>query len=318
MLTQPWEVLWAETGIDTTYREALQALLAPNPSVNRAAPHSPPLTALPGLCCVAAGGEPQRTEVFTAAWTLLYAALHLLDSVEDGDVPDASWAHWEAGAAINLSTGLLASAGAVLGGLEGAGANHATAHVIRDDFFRTLLQMTAGQHADLTLAEPTLEQCWQIAERKSGIFFALACRSGARLHTVDPPLVETFSEFGLRLGLLIQIGDDLEGLRMKEGAPSDLVAWPRWTLPAAYAMAVTSPVERERLRSALQAAPADPDAEAEARRLIVAAGAILYLVAEVQRHQRRAQAALLRAASSSSARDDLMALLRRYTPMAEL
>ena len=221
------------------------------------------------------------------------------------------------GAAINVSTGLLASLGLVLSGLEQAGASHAAAQAIRQDFFHTLLRMTSGQHSDLTLHEPSLEQCWRIAERKSGVFFALACRAGARLHTADAARLEGFGQFGLRLGILIQIGNDLDGLWPKDGGRGDLAVWPRWTLSVAHAMAVLDDAERERLRAALRAAPRDPDAEAEARGLIIAAGAVFYLVAEGQRNKQLARAALEAAAPSSLARDELLALLRRVTPMEQ-
>ncbi len=177
--------------------------------------------------------------------------------------------------------------------------------------------MTAGQHADLSLPEPSLDQCWQIAERKSGLFLALACRAGARLQTADAQRVERCGQFGLHLGILLQIGDDLDGLWASEGARSDLLAWPRWTLPVAYTMAVSGAVDRDRLRDALRRAPADADAEEQARHLIIAAGAVLYLATEARCHRRRAQEALLQAVPPSAARDELLALLHTYTPLEQ-
>jgi geranylgeranyl diphosphate synthase type I len=177
--------------------------------------------------------------------------------------------------------------------------------------------MTAGQHNDLTLQEPSLEQCWQIAAAKSGAWFALACRSGARLATADTIRLERFREFGHHLGVLIQIRDDIDGLWSKDGSRSDLVNWPRWTLPVAYAMTVVGVAERDRLRHSLQAAPTDPDAEAMARHMIIEAGAVLYLAAEAHCHQRYAQKALLQASPPSAACDDLLALLSTFIPVAK-
>lgn len=185
------EALWTSVGVIDPYLQLLHSAVAPQAHV----PPSddvPSLRSLAGLCCAAAGGVPEDAESFTMAWWQLYAALHVLDSVEDGDVVDAPWSQWGPGPAINVSTGLIASVGIALGELERT-TTHQAAHAIRDDVFRTLLRMAAGQHADLTLHEPTLEQCWRIAEAKSGIFFALACRSGAQLATA---MAETMADFG--------------------------------------------------------------------------------------------------------------------------
>ncbi|HEX6291571.1 MAG TPA: polyprenyl synthetase family protein [Herpetosiphonaceae bacterium] len=270
------------------------------------------------LCCLATGGDRRRTERFALAWKILYTALYMLDSVEDGDVRDAPWAQWGAGPAINISTGLLASAGAMLSNLEQTGVGADTAQAVRLDFFQTLLDLTAGQHADLTLQQPTLEQRWRIAQAKSGALFGLACRSGARLANAERGVVDQLSEFGQTLGVLIQIGDDIDGLWAKHGQASDLLAGDRWTLPVAYAMSVLPAAERERLHRLLRATGTDSGAEAEARSQIVAAGAILYLTTEARRLHRQAHAALLQAVPRSAASDGLLRLLDAYTPLKDL
>ena len=110
MLSKSWEQMWAAAGIDNAYQEALRMAL-PAPAAEAAGQRASPLAALPGLCCAAAAGERQDAEALAAAWTLLYRTLHLLDSLEDGDEPEAPWMRWGPGAAINVSTGLLASLG---------------------------------------------------------------------------------------------------------------------------------------------------------------------------------------------------------------
>ena len=100
------------------------------------------------------------------------------------------------------------------------------------------LRRCSGQHADLTRPERTLEQCWHISEAKSGVFFALACRAGARLATPSEKPLQAFGEFGLHLGLLIQIKNDAGGLAASPGHRSDLEAAIHATLPIAYALHV--------------------------------------------------------------------------------
>ena len=71
-------------------------------------------SALPGLCCQAAGGRAQLAEPVAAAWLLFYVAAHLMDDLEDQDNPDPWWRSLGPGAAINIATGLYFSAGLAL------------------------------------------------------------------------------------------------------------------------------------------------------------------------------------------------------------
>jgi geranylgeranyl diphosphate synthase type I len=280
-----------------------------------------PYLELPGLCCEAAGGTRPRADSVAAAWVLLYQAAHLLDNVEDGDVDIAL--PFAAGPKINIATGLLASAGLALCDLP----DSASAQAIRGDFHQSVLQMCAGQHLDLTAKTPALEQCWQIAEAKSGAFFALACRSGARLADDDCARTHLFGEFGRHLGVLVQIGDDIGGLWFVNGERSDLAADHRWTLPMAYAVSVIPEADGNRLQQLLSIRNAGTlhessagqgrglrEAEDEIRRLVIEHGALLYLTIEAERRRQQAEAALLKTDPSPAARDELMAMLSATLP----
>lgn len=316
------ETLWHAAAVDTDYCAALQAALLRTGAQPAAAEGRGRETGvvrgcsvldLPGLTCLAAGGSTGSAAVVADAWALLHGALHVLDAVEDGDQTGAAWSRWGPGASINISTGLLASVNLMLDELEAAGTPHRTAHAIRHDFNRTLLALCAGQHQDLTCSEPSLEQAWAIAEAKSGRFFALACRAGARL-VLEDERVDWFGAFGLHLGVVLQIRDDLTDLWAPDGRACDLLAGPRWTLPVAYAMRQGAAVERHRLQAHLHAAPMEPAAAAAARDLVEALGAPSYLRNEACRHAQQAHEALLRAAPASTARDELAALLNRAAP----
>jgi len=180
--------------------------------------------ALPGLCCQAAGGDPLEAESVAAAWVLLYTAAHLFDSVQDGDPADPWWQALGPGPAINVATGLLTSAWLVLAQLD---VPRTVAQQLIQDFQRTVLRMASGQHLDLTEPRPSLKTAWAIAEAKSGAFFALACRSGARLAGSPQPIADLYSKLGFNLGLIVQIGDELEDIRAGRPAPP---------LPVAYCM----------------------------------------------------------------------------------
>ena len=179
---------------------------------------------LPGLCCQAAGGDPHAADRVAAAWVLLYTAAHLFDCVQDGDPADPWWQALGPGPAINVATGLLTSAWLVLAQL---GVHRPVVQQLIQDFQQTVLQMASGQHVDLTDPQPSLHTAWTIAEAKSGAFFALACRSGARLAGAPQAASEHYAEYGLNLGLIVQIGDELEDLHAGRSAPPLPVAYCR-------------------------------------------------------------------------------------------
>ncbi|HEX6289394.1 MAG TPA: polyprenyl synthetase family protein [Herpetosiphonaceae bacterium] len=310
----PMQALWDSTTFEDDYLRAMQAGLERDPGTAAATGARSALMELPSLCCEAAGGLRQRAQPVTTAWNLLYFALHMLDTLEDGDRPDASWFHWGIGAAINITTGLLATSSRALDRLEQTGVSASVAQAIRHDFNRTLFTMCVGQHHDLTLQEPSLEQCWQIAEAKSGAFFALPCRAGARLAGANAQTVRLFGNVGLHLGMLIQIGDDLSGLWSTDEAASDLVSGRQSMLPIVYALHTASADDCQLLRSCLQQAVGNPEAEATARQLIINSGAVLYLMTEAQRHAEQAQRLLASMSLPSAPRKALQALLDRSNP----
>ncbi len=183
-----------------------------------------------------------------------------------------------------------------------------------EDFTRTALQISCGQHADLVGGASSLEQCWEIVDAKSGACFALACRSGATLAGVDPEIIGYYSQFGHHLGVAIQIIDDLQGIGESNGAHSDLVVGKR-TLPVWYTLSVTSPESQARLLHCLHAAPHDPMAEALARNLIEESGAALYLSIEARSHGIQALACLNMANPQVAPRDQLVRLLTKVCPI---
>ncbi len=296
------EQAWIQEDTWCDYRQALRLALQSKPESSQ----SLPLLLLPGLCCQAAGGNPNSTVGLAAAWALLYTAADILDDVEDGAIAAS------AAQAVNISTGLIFMAVRTLSDWQPSQVPDRVRLEIIRDFSGVVLQMCGSQHADLTEMNPSLERCWKIIEAKSGAWFALACRVGAQSAGIDAPLVECYSQFGYHLGLLLQMSDDIRGAWQPAGSRSDLSAGKR-TLPIAYALTVTPAESRERLRQSLQAASQDRAAELVARTLIEATGARLYLSIEAHRHYCQAEAALRAAEPAVAARDQLLDLLQRIT-----
>jgi geranylgeranyl pyrophosphate synthase len=307
------ESVWGQSelwpGFAGAMRQALTASPAPQQPLqeSRAA-----WIMLPGLVCQAAGGCPDWADDLTAAWLMFYRAAHLMDAVEDGDRPDNWWAQSRVGVALNAASGLYFTASLFLNRLFDVEQTRPAARAILEDFHTSLLTMCSGQHRDLTEPEPTLEQCWQIAAAKSGVFFGLACRSGARLAIKEAQRCEAFGRFGQAFGVLVQVGDDLEELQaLQTGAGAENGAALRRSLAVAYSLEVLQPFEKSCLADALKAAVHDPEAARTAYEQIRASGARLYLTTEIERLRNQALQALEDAGACQPARTSLAQIVSR-------
>lgn len=307
------EAIWAETEARPDYLNLMRRALSLGRAQGADADQGPMRWAqLPGLCCQAAGGDPLWADELTAAWLLLYLAADLMDSVQDGDEPDPWWAEQGPGTALSAATGLFFSASLALNRLQTQSLQHAAAGEVVKDFYRSFLIMSSGQYLDLLQAQPSLEQYWQIAASKSGVFFSLACRSGARLATAETARLQGFSQFGKHLGMLVQVRDDLEDLMADPEDQTDprLLATSR-SLPVVYALEVSPPNVRSRLLDCLQRSAADEDAAREAWNLVDESGAALYVVAEMEQHRSQAMRALEQAQANPAARERLLGLVNQ-------
>jgi hypothetical protein len=207
---------------------------------------------LPGLCCQAAGGQKAWADHVTAAWFLFYTAAHVFDTLEDQDLPDPWWSDQGSGISLNVGTGLMISAAQILEMLNRDSNTNNQAALIAEDFFQTILKMGSGQHHDLSHVSLNLEQWFANANAKSGEFFSLGCRSGARLASSDSTIIKLYSTFGRHLGLLLQIMDDLDDWHTSK--MSDQVSDLKWlakSLPATYACEVLPEKKANELRNCL-------------------------------------------------------------------
>jgi geranylgeranyl pyrophosphate synthase len=264
---------------------------------------------LPGLCCQAAGGEAEWADNVTLAWLLYYAAADLMDSVQDMDEPDEWWREPGPGAALAAASGLYFSGSLALDQLhQDINTAHAAADIIKD-FFHAFLIMTSGQHLDLTVGVSTLEGYWRLAESKSGEFFRLACRAGARLTSSDPAVLHAYGDYGLHLGLLIQVMDDLDDIRQLHNVlPAGLKANIKRSLPFICALEMNSPSTQERLAICLDSADQSQLAVDELVALLDECNAAFYVTAEMEHQRQSALAALERANPLPPYKDTLVAL----------
>jgi len=271
---------------------------------------------LPGLCCQAAGGNLHWADEIAAAWFLFSAAADIMDNVQDQDAPAPWWGATGPPAALSVATGFFFSASKILNQIYSIKEIQATASEVVEDFHKSFLHMSSGQYLDLIFSEPTLEQYWQIAEAKSGIFLSLACRSGARLATSDSGVVENYSQFGDHIGLLIQVLDDLNEFQISENAIL-LSGHPvvRRSLPVVYALDVYPPDKRQQLEKCLQRASIDVGAVNEAFELIENSGAVYYLMAEIEHHKSQALSILEEVALEPGSREILKEFVLSMAPL---
>lgn len=309
------EALWEHIAVKPELALAIRQALWPELEKSKTDQDAARWVLLPGCCCQAAGGEARWADDVAIAWLVFSLAAHMMDAVEDEDELETPWATSERRITLNVASGLFFTASLALNNLYRQEATRSAAYEIIEDFHKSFLIMCGGQHLDLTRPEPTLAQCWEAAAAKSGAFFALAGRAGARLATADPTRLANFAGFGYHLGLLVQILDDLEEIRELHNPETHrLPKNMRASLPIAYAMEVSSPVTCARLQICLEAAQRDPLAAKEILQIIQENGTGLYLGVEIERHRQLARAALAKDSPPLPAHAELLTFLDQLAP----
>ncbi len=306
------EQIWKLSGAGLDFIETMRQALPGQVQKADAGQGSVRWIILPYLCCQAAGGDPRWADNLAAAWYLLFTAAHLMDQVEDRDEPDSSWAPQGPAVVLSATTGLFFTASLALNELYQHDETRLAAAGVISDFYTGFLRMSSGQHADLTRAEPTLEEYWDIVRDKSGAFFQVACRCGARLAASAADRLDQFGLFGQHLGILKQILDDLEDIQ-PPGSSRSMHPWPEvaHSLPVVYALSVFPQEERARLRLSLQQAAHNLPSAKEAFQLLEKSGAALYLSMEIDQQRDLAIEAIQRAAIAPDAAQPLISLVQK-------
>lgn len=245
------------------------------------------------LCCGAGGGEAKEAENISAAWLLFYVAAHIFDNVEDRDDPETWYAEFGNGMALNTGCGLFFTASLALQDLISDPHLAKAGLEINRAFQKQMLLMSCGQHRDLTQPFINLDQYWEIAEGKSGAFFELACWAGARLANDDLLTLEYYSEFGKRLGLLLQLLDDLGDI--SPSAKHPILPKPgelSHSFAMAYAMTVFPEPQQKNIQDKLALSRENEEAARWVLNTLQGSGIDLYLLTEIERQRSLALQAL--------------------------
>jgi len=305
-INQKIESIWARSDVGPDFEKTLHLALPFLNSESSAYQNLHRWMLLPNLCCQAAGGQSHWADDTTSAWILFYVGAHIMDSVEDLDPPDEWWENQGSSVALNVASAFFFTASMSLQELYKHEITQGVANEVITDFNTSFIRMCEGQQNDLLQKRSTLQQYWAMVGAKSGTFFSIASRSGARLATNDSSQVEYFSRFGYHLGILIQILDDLEDLD-----PHNLLdllanrAKIYSTLPYVYAMEVSTQEEREKINSYIESESIDENFSSEIISLFDKCGTGIYILSEIEKHRKRAIDALLKADPISPAKEML-------------
>lgn len=267
---------------------------------------------LPGLCCQAAGGSIELADPVAAAWIVFYLAAHIMDSVQDNDVPDSWWIGLSPGIALNVASGLFFTANTILLKMFNLTYNQEDIKQVINDFNQYLLLMCDGQHQDLNSKQRFLDNFWEISSRKSGSFFTLACQSGARLATKQINRIGEYGRFGFHLGMIIQVLDELEDWHVLTtgGDPAGIKNLSS-SLPILYTFHVVPEAIQFDLKKKIAALNTDPQVVGDIIYEVNRYGAPVYILAELERHDHLARTALQNAEPEPTAGAKLLSLLNR-------
>ena len=236
---------------------------------------------LPILTCLAVGGKPDEAIPVASSWALLELAGHILDDLQDQDNDAAPWSDWSAPKSALVSTTLLFAAQACLAELP-------VDTLAKSDIIRSLSQACMqGARGQLLAPQTTsLETYFKHLIAKAGITIAAVAYSGARTHTDNAETLQFIYEFGLNLGILMQLNDDLRDLSTSS-VMNDLKTG-YYSLPVLQALTQTSHLHHARLSRLLAADSLTPPMITEIVNILVDMGAFSLAISMARVYQKKA------------------------------
>lgn len=239
----------------------------------------------PAAACRAVGGEAEAALPGAAAIFCSLISIHLVDDMLDND-PKGDYHRLGAGKTANLALAFQA-AGHLL--LQSAEVSPQVRAGLQASFARMSIGTAYGQDLD-TREFRNEEEYWQTVKAKTPPLFGAAFRIGALLGRAPEPVADGLEVLGGLLGCFIQVSDDLSDA-LKTPASAD---WLRRSnsLPILYAMTAEHPA-RERFLE-LSARPEDPEALAEAQKILLKSGAVSYCIFKMMELSQEARTVLSR------------------------
>lgn len=217
----------------------------------------------------AVGGQGEEISVGSAALYCLILSISLVDDLLDGDDAGPA-AGWEPARVANVAVAWQAAASEII---EAAGLDARRRAACHAHLAHAALSTALGQARDREEARCEADY-WRIVDGKTAPLLRASLALGAELGGADAGRVAGVARLGDALGRVLQIYDDLHDALLIDS----LVDWrrPRHNLALLYALDAPH-AERERFVSLL-ARIAQPQALAEARRIVGRCGALSYCV----------------------------------------
>lgn len=244
---------------------------------------------LPILTCVVVGGEVSTAIPLAANWWLLLFAAQLLDDVQD---QDADWSEVS-----ELSSAQLLSAAVyALGIAQTSLAKIPVDCTVLSSVLSLVGEMQAhaahaqGMELTQTSKQRSLEMYYRLSVQKSANLFASICDAGARLGCRDPKQWESCNQFGMSIGLMKQIQDDVADLHDPLGK-SDLMAR-HDTMPLLKGLGMRDQAQHAELCALVQSAERTTDIAQQIKEILTEIGAIQFCLQVAEGHRAQAIAAL--------------------------
>lgn len=237
----------------------------------------------PVAVCEAVGGQPRAGLPGAAAVFCSLISIHLVDDMLDHD-PKGDYHRLGAGRAANLGLAFQAAGHLVL---DDPGVDPSVRAELHASFARMSIGTAFGQDMDAQELRSE-EEYWRTVGAKTPPLFGAAFRMGALLGGTDDGTAGRLEAFGGALGRFVQVSDDLSDA-METPAKAD---WARRSnnLPILYAMTADHPMREMFLE--LSARPGDPEALAEAQKILLKSGAVSYCVFKMVELSREARGIL--------------------------
>lgn len=180
------------------------------------------------LACEAVGGNPVEALPAAAAIEILHNFSLVHDDIEDGDETrrhrPTLWALWGVPQAINVGDGMFALAFAALlrsvetgsaGGAPSAAGGNGRALAALDRFSRICIDLTEGQHLDMSFEERedvNVAEYLHMIAGKTAALIAGSTSLGALFGGATKQETECLHRFGYNMGMAFQIQDDILGI----------------------------------------------------------------------------------------------------------
>ncbi len=171
------------------------------------------------LSTEAAGGDWRKSLPSAVAVELLHNFSLIHDDIQDNSLTRHNrptvWQVWGTANAINAGDALFTLAYCALEELASRDIEPQTIIKIWRIFNDTMLELTRGQHLDMSFehqAIVTTDEYLSMIEGKSAALLAACAQIGALIASDDDELSAAYMEFGLNIGLAFQIHDDILGI----------------------------------------------------------------------------------------------------------